>query len=96
MVSFGLEDFAKRYADLKPSQFVDVAALAGDKSDNIPGFSCMHGFQLSAVAIKHTKTIASIDIYVQNFYGANIRPSTPVGAFMSKISSYYGTFFIVW
>ncbi|XP_074589142.1 uncharacterized protein LOC141845033 isoform X2 [Curcuma longa] len=37
MVSFGLEDFAKRYGDLKPSQFVDVAALAGDKSDNIPG-----------------------------------------------------------
>ncbi|KAG6524703.1 hypothetical protein ZIOFF_014638 [Zingiber officinale] len=37
MVSFGLEDFAKRYGDLKPSQFVDIAALAGDKSDNIPG-----------------------------------------------------------
>ncbi|XP_029123664.2 uncharacterized protein [Elaeis guineensis] len=37
MVSFGLEDFAKRYGALKPSQFVDVVALAGDKSDNIPG-----------------------------------------------------------
>lgn len=39
MVSFGLEDFAKRYGALKPSQFVDVVALAGDKSDNIPGYS---------------------------------------------------------
>ncbi|KAJ8493037.1 hypothetical protein OPV22_014758 [Ensete ventricosum] len=37
MVSFGLEDFAKRYGALKPFQFVDVVALAGDKSDNIPG-----------------------------------------------------------
>ncbi|XP_021906722.1 uncharacterized protein LOC110821252 isoform X2 [Carica papaya] len=37
MVSFGMEDFAKKYGDLKPSQFVDVVSLAGDKSDNIPG-----------------------------------------------------------
>ncbi|KAK9138788.1 hypothetical protein Sjap_009382 [Stephania japonica] len=37
MLSFGLEDFAKRYGDLKPSQFVDVISLTGDKSDNIPG-----------------------------------------------------------
>lgn len=37
MVSFGLEDFAKRYGSLSPSQFVDVVALVGDKSDNIPG-----------------------------------------------------------
>lgn len=37
MASFGVEDFARRYGALKPSQFVDVVALAGDKSDNIPG-----------------------------------------------------------
>ncbi|XP_021845562.2 uncharacterized protein [Spinacia oleracea] len=37
MVSFGVEDFAKRYGTLSPSQFVDVVALVGDKSDNIPG-----------------------------------------------------------
>ncbi|CAA7400375.1 unnamed protein product [Spirodela intermedia] len=37
MVSFGLEDFAERYGTLKPSQFVDVVALMGDQSDNIPG-----------------------------------------------------------
>ncbi|KAJ0967793.1 hypothetical protein J5N97_024710 [Dioscorea zingiberensis] len=37
MVSFGIEDFVRRYGALKPSQFVDVVALAGDKSDNIPG-----------------------------------------------------------
>lgn len=27
----------KRYGALKPSQFVDVVALSGDKADNIPG-----------------------------------------------------------
>ncbi|KAG0456873.1 hypothetical protein HPP92_024661 [Vanilla planifolia] len=37
MISFGLEEFAQRYGSLKPSQFVDVVSLAGDKSDNIPG-----------------------------------------------------------
>lgn len=37
MVSFGMEDFAEKYGTLKPSQFVDVVALVGDKSDNIPG-----------------------------------------------------------
>ncbi|AQL08255.1 5'-3' exonuclease family protein [Zea mays] len=37
MVSFGVEDFVKRYGPLKPSQFVDVVALSGDKADNIPG-----------------------------------------------------------
>ncbi|KAK4740926.1 hypothetical protein SAY87_024514 [Trapa incisa] len=40
MVSFGMEDFAKRFGILKPSQFVDVAALVGDRCDNIPG---VHG-----------------------------------------------------
>ncbi|XP_041006487.1 DNA polymerase I isoform X1 [Juglans microcarpa x Juglans regia] len=37
MVSFGMEDFAEKYGALKPSQFVDVISLMGDKSDNIPG-----------------------------------------------------------
>ncbi|KAK1411359.1 hypothetical protein QVD17_37907 [Tagetes erecta] len=37
MVSFGMEDFAKKYGTLQPSQFVDVMSLVGDRSDNIPG-----------------------------------------------------------
>ncbi|XP_073135807.1 uncharacterized protein [Henckelia pumila] len=37
MSSFGMEDFARKYGSLKPSQFVDVISLVGDKSDNIPG-----------------------------------------------------------
>jgi len=38
MVSFGVEDFANRYGGLKPSQFADMIALSGDRSDNIPGY----------------------------------------------------------
>ncbi|KAL9327458.1 hypothetical protein ACSQ67_008103 [Phaseolus vulgaris] len=37
MVSFGVEDFANKYGGLKPSQFADMIALSGDRSDNIPG-----------------------------------------------------------
>ncbi|KAL8512150.1 hypothetical protein ACS0TY_018560 [Phlomoides rotata] len=37
MSSFGIEDFAKKYGTLEPSQFVDIMSLVGDKSDNIPG-----------------------------------------------------------
>ncbi|KAI3956044.1 hypothetical protein MKW92_002861 [Papaver armeniacum] len=36
MVSFGVEEFAERYGDLKPSQFVDMVSLTGDRTDNIP------------------------------------------------------------
>ncbi|CAL5336986.1 unnamed protein product [Camellia sinensis] len=36
MVSFGVEDFAEKFGALKPSQFVDVMSLVGDRSDNIP------------------------------------------------------------
>lgn len=37
MTSFGIEDFAKKYGALKPSQFVDIISLVGDRADNIPG-----------------------------------------------------------
>ncbi|CAH9101443.1 unnamed protein product [Cuscuta europaea] len=49
MVSFGIEDFGKKYGGLQPSQFVDVISLVGDKSDNIPGvhgIGDVHGTQL--------------------------------------------------
>lgn len=37
MASFGIEDFAKKFGALSPSQFVDIISLVGDKADNIPG-----------------------------------------------------------
>lgn len=39
MISFGVEDFAKKFGNLEPSQFVDIISLVGDKSDNIPGYA---------------------------------------------------------
>ncbi|KAL6578176.1 hypothetical protein OROMI_010504 [Orobanche minor] len=44
MSSFGMEDFSKKYGTLKPSQFVDVISLVGDKSDNIPGLFDFHTY----------------------------------------------------
>ncbi|KAL8030574.1 hypothetical protein ABFS82_14G291200 [Erythranthe guttata] len=49
MSSFGMEDFAEKYGTLKPSQFVDIISLVGDKSDNIPGvdgIGNVHAIQL--------------------------------------------------
>ncbi|KAD7477964.1 hypothetical protein E3N88_01100 [Mikania micrantha] len=50
MVSYGMEDFAKKYGTLQPSQFVDVMSLVGDRSDNIPagvdGIGDVHAVQL--------------------------------------------------
>ncbi|KAL3373152.1 hypothetical protein AABB24_005243 [Solanum stoloniferum] len=51
MVSFGMEEFAGKYGGLKPSQFVDLTSLMGDKSDNIPGvhgIGDVHAIQLIA------------------------------------------------
>lgn len=34
---YGVEDVAERYGGLSPEQFLDMKALVGDNSDNIPG-----------------------------------------------------------
>lgn len=36
-VSFGIEDFKKKFGNLEPAQYADVLALVGDKVDNVPG-----------------------------------------------------------
>ncbi|KAK1290649.1 hypothetical protein QJS10_CPB18g00387 [Acorus calamus] len=49
MVSFGVEEFTKKYGALKPSQFVDMISLLGDAGDNIPG---VHGIgEVNAVKL---------------------------------------------
>ncbi|KAI4353344.1 hypothetical protein L6164_002302 [Bauhinia variegata] len=64
MVSFGVEDFAKRYGDLKPSQFADIMALSGDKSDNIPGvdgIGDVHAVQLISKFGSLERLLGSMD-----------------------------------
>lgn len=53
MVSFGVEDFEERYGGLKPSQFADMIALTGDRSDNIPGYFVLLHFK--CYLLKHEK-----------------------------------------
>lgn len=53
MVSFGVEDFEERYGGLKPSQFADMIALTGDRSDNIPGYFVLLHFK--RYLLKHEK-----------------------------------------
>lgn len=58
MVSFGLEEFAERYGTLKPSQFVDVISLVGDKSDNIPG--CIDHIELGILSVYNLLLVNSL------------------------------------
>ncbi|KAK7362694.1 hypothetical protein VNO77_04814 [Canavalia gladiata] len=64
MVSFGVEDFANRYGGLKPSQFADMIALSGDRSDNIPGVNGIgdvHAVQLIGKFGTLEKVLESVD-----------------------------------
>ncbi|MCL7026267.1 hypothetical protein MKW94_011352 [Papaver nudicaule] len=52
IVSFGVEEFAERYGDLKPSQYVDMVSLTGDKTDNIPEINGIEGADALKLIIK--------------------------------------------
>ncbi|KAB2093387.1 hypothetical protein ES319_A02G091900v1 [Gossypium barbadense] len=65
MVSFGMEDFSKRYGDLKPSQFVDVVSLVGDRCDNIPGvdgIGNVHAVQLISTLENLLKCVDEVEV----------------------------------
>lgn len=62
MVSFGIEDFAKRFGTLKPSQHVDLVALVGDQVDNIPGVGGIGEVH----ALKLIKKFGSLENLLQN------------------------------
>ncbi|KAK7319817.1 hypothetical protein RJT34_04545 [Clitoria ternatea] len=64
MVSFGVEDFENRYGGLKPSQFADMIALSGDRSDNIPGVNGIgdvHAVQLISKFGTLERLLESVD-----------------------------------
>lgn len=85
MVSFGLEDFAKKYGTLKPSQFVDVVALVGDKSDNIPGvpgIGDVHGVQLITEFGSLEELLSNVDKVQQD----HIREALRANADLARLS----------
>uniref|UniRef100_A0A7C9ET36 5'-3' exonuclease domain-containing protein n=1 Tax=Opuntia streptacantha TaxID=393608 RepID=A0A7C9ET36_OPUST len=85
MVSFGLEDFAKKYGALKPSQFVDVVALVGDKSDNIPGvpgIGDVHGVQLITEFGSLEELLSNVDKVQQG----HIREALIANADLARLS----------
>lgn len=85
MVSFGMEDFAEKYGGLKPSQFVDVMALMGDKSDNIPGvegIGVVHAVEL----ISRFGTLENLLKCVDQVEGENIRKALRQNANQAVLS----------
>ncbi|XP_011037407.1 PREDICTED: uncharacterized protein LOC105134627 isoform X2 [Populus euphratica] len=85
MVSFGMEDFAEKYGGLKPSQFVDVMALMGDKSDNIPGvegIGVVHAVEL----ISRFGTLENLLKCVDQVEGESIRKALRENAKQAVLS----------
>uniref|UniRef100_A0A6N2M4M1 5'-3' exonuclease domain-containing protein n=2 Tax=Salix TaxID=40685 RepID=A0A6N2M4M1_SALVM len=85
MVSFGMEDFAEKYGGLKPSQFVDVMALMGDKSDNIPGvegIGVVHAVEL----ISRFGTLENLLKCVDQVEGESIRKTLKENANQAVLS----------
>src|SRR5690606_34098707 len=54
---YGLDEVRERYGELTPQQFIDMKALVGDSSDNIPGVPGVG----EKTAIKFPQTYGSLD-----------------------------------
>ncbi|KAF7150082.1 hypothetical protein RHSIM_Rhsim02G0083700 [Rhododendron simsii] len=81
LVSFGMEDFAKKYGSLQPSQFVDVMSLMGDESDNIPGIEgigIVHAVKLITKFGSLEKLLDQVDqVEEERFRKAMLRSDLP-------------------
>ncbi|KAG5560961.1 hypothetical protein RHGRI_004104 [Rhododendron griersonianum] len=81
LVSFGMEDFAKKYGSLQPSQFVDVMSLMGDESDNIPGIAgigTVHAVKLITKFGSLEKLLDQVDqVEEERFRKAMLRSDLP-------------------
>lgn len=62
IISFGLKEFAERFGDIQPSQYLDVLALMGDTVDNIPGVSGVG----EVTAIKLIKEFGTVENVLEN------------------------------
>jgi DNA polymerase-1 len=68
---YGLEEVAERY-DLTPAQFIDLKALTGDTSDNIPGIPGV-GDKTAIKFIKQFGTLDEIYAHVEEISGPKTR-----------------------
>ncbi len=59
---YGLEEVQERYGGLTPAQFIDMKALVGDTSDNIPGVSGVG----DKTAIKFLQSYGNLDNIYQH------------------------------
>lgn len=85
---FDLASFENEYG-IKPFQFVDVKALMGDQSDNIPGVQGI-GEKTALVLIKEYGTVENVYERIENIQKESLRNKLINGkenAFMSKMLS---------
>ncbi len=70
-VRFDREAFEKKYPGICPEQFVDVKALMGDSSDNIPGVAGIG----EKTAVSLISEFGSLDKVYENLESASIKPA---------------------
>ncbi len=69
--TYGLEELQDRY-DLTPTQFIDLKALTGDSSDNIPGVPGV-GDKTAAKFLKTYETLENLYAHIDEISGPKTR-----------------------
>lgn len=85
---FDREKFAEKYSGVKPEQFVDVKALMGDTSDNIPGVAGIG----EKTALKLISDYGSLDGLYSGLDEKNFSPSVYKKLSEGKDSAYMSQF----
>jgi len=82
-IEFGRDEFNEKYG-ISPEQFVDVKALMGDSSDNIPGVAGIG----EKTAFKLISEFGSLDGVYENYSDSTLTPSVKAKLEAGKDSAY--------
>ena len=82
-IEFGREEFREKYG-IEPEQFVDVKALMGDSSDNIPGVLGIG----EKTAFKLISEFSSLDGVYEKYGSSSLTPSVKAKLEAGKESAY--------
>ena len=82
-IEFGREEFREKYG-IEPEQFVDVKALMGDSSDNIPGVLGIG----EKTAFKLISEFSSLDGVYEKYSDSSLTPSVKAKLEAGKESAY--------